>query len=146
MAKAKYHWEGVEYGSAEYHRLWRLANNEHSREYHREYDKKMYKEKLERESARRRRYIEKYPDRFKANQKVYRAIKSGKLIKQPCLYCGVDKVVAHHKDYSKPLEVLWLCQYHHKLEHNRDKIEQGQYCATQRKLSKDGLVLMNQGV
>ena len=46
--KRTFDWEGVEYGSAEYHRRWRLANNEHSREWHRKYDSRMYKEKPER--------------------------------------------------------------------------------------------------
>jgi hypothetical protein len=37
---------------------------------------------------------------------------------QPCKVCG-DKAQAHHHDYSKPLEVEWLCQKHHGLEHRK---------------------------
>jgi hypothetical protein len=38
--------------------------------------------------------------------------------KQPCLVCGVSKRVhAHHKDYSKPLDVDWYCPKHHKEIH-----------------------------
>ncbi len=32
-----------------------------------------------------------------------------------CSDCGETKVEAHHEDYSKPLDVEWLCKKHHKL-------------------------------
>jgi hypothetical protein len=50
----------------------------------------------------------------KANARslVYYAIKRGKLLKQTC-FCGEIKVEAHHEDYNKPLEVIWLCRLHH---------------------------------
>ena len=45
---------------------------------------------------------------------VLRAIKSGKLHRLPCEVCGsTDKIHAHHEDYSKPLDVIWLCSAHH---------------------------------
>ena len=116
----KYEWPGVECGSAEYQRLWRLANREHCLDYHRDYDKKMYALHLQRETERRNRYIKQNPEKFKAHQKVYIAVKAGKLFKQPCEVCGIQKVIAHHTDYSKPLDVLWLCQYHHKQWHTNN--------------------------
>jgi hypothetical protein len=36
-----------------------------------------------------------------------------KLKPEPCYLCGEKKVHAHHPDYSKPLEVFWLCQRCH---------------------------------
>jgi len=45
------------------------------------------------------------------------AIRDGKLIPKPCEKCGESKAEAHHDDYSKPLEVRWLCRKHH-LEHH----------------------------
>jgi len=48
---------------------------------------------------------------------VGRAIRNGKLKKQPCEVCGEIKVEAHHDDYSKPLNVRWLCKYHHTQHH-----------------------------
>jgi len=54
----------------------------------------------------------------KAHQDVNYAIQKGKLVRQPCERCGTTKnVVAHHEDYSKPLDVVWLCQHHHKERH-----------------------------
>ena len=41
-----------------------------------------------------------------------RAIKSGRLVKQGCAVCG-SRAEPHHHDYSKPLDVRWLCHGHH---------------------------------
>ena len=50
---------------------------------------------------------------------VRKAIRSGELIKQPCEICGtLDKIHAHHEDYSNPLDVRWLCSRHHSLLHS----------------------------
>jgi hypothetical protein len=57
------------------------------------------------------------PDRYKAHNKVAYAIKKGALVKQPCTVCGSDQSHAHHEDYTKPLEVIWLCAIHHKERH-----------------------------
>ena len=48
---------------------------------------------------------------------VARAIKNGELIRQPCIRCGAEKSLAHHDDYDKPLDVMWLCQPCHKQRH-----------------------------
>ena len=49
-------------------------------------------------------------DKLKANARsqVHVYIKRGKIIKGICK-CGETKVQAHHEDYNKPLEVIWLC-------------------------------------
>lgn len=41
-------------------------------------------------------------------------LRAGKLIEEPCRICGNIKAEAHHEDYSKPLDVVWLCNKHHK--------------------------------
>jgi hypothetical protein len=34
------------------------------------------------------------------------------------MVCGTqDRVQAHHEDYSRPLDVVWLCPTHHKARH-----------------------------
>ena len=35
------------------------------------------------------------------------------IIRLPCQICG-RKAEAHHYDYNKPLDVLWLCRSHHR--------------------------------
>jgi hypothetical protein len=32
--------------------------------------------------------------------------------------CGATKTEAHHTDYSRPLDVVWLCKHCHRLLHN----------------------------
>lgn len=54
--------------------------------------------------------------RRKANVAVGNAIRDGKLTPQPCFVCG-EKAHAHHPDYSRPLDVTWLCPAHHKAAH-----------------------------
>lgn len=53
------------------------------------------------------------PQAEKARRTINQAIKSKKLTRLPCRVCGDPKSEAHHEDYSKPLEVVWLCHTHH---------------------------------
>jgi len=59
----------------------------------------------------RARYKEDHPDRTRANNIVYNEIRYGRLKQQPCVDCNAPTFLsqAHHEDYSKPLEVMWLC-------------------------------------
>jgi hypothetical protein len=65
------------------------------------------------------KYHKRYPDRRKARQVAGSAIKSGRLTKpNNCSNCNEStKIEAHHPDYSKPLEVVWLCVTCHIEEH-----------------------------
>lgn len=49
--------------------------------------------------------------KLKANARSYVNvyIRRGKIVKLPCEFCGDTDVQAHHDDYSKPLEIRWLC-------------------------------------
>lgn len=60
----------------------------------------------------RNRYAER-PEIGRAHAAVRRSIKNGTLVKQPCAVCGSEDSESHHDDYSKPLEVIWLCGPHH---------------------------------
>ena len=61
--------------------------------------------------------------RVLAHSSVARAIRNGSLLRLPCIKCGKEKSVAHHEDYDKPLEVMWLCQPCHKQRHKELKEE-----------------------
>lgn len=63
-----------------------------------------------------------YPEKYKARYLLNNAIASGKVIKQPCIDCGNKKSHGHHEDYSKPLEVVWLCNVCH-VKHHRSTDE-----------------------
>lgn len=53
-------------------------------------------------------------NRIKQNARVLLNyhLKMGHVQKEECK-CGSQKVEAHHNDYSKPLEVVWLCRKCH---------------------------------
>ena len=53
---------------------------------------------------------------------VSRAVRKGILVRQPCCRCGEAKTGAHHDDYDKPLEVMWLCQPCHKKRHKEIRL------------------------
>lgn len=55
----------------------------------------------------------KYSERFAARTSVRLAIEAGKLFREPCIICGEQRSEAHHEDYSRPLQVKWLCHTHH---------------------------------
>ena len=55
------------------------------------------------------RYRSKYKHKAIAHGRTNYAVSAGKITKKPCALCGNEKVQAHHEDYNKPLEVIWLC-------------------------------------
>lgn len=65
----------------------------------------------------KRRYVENNPMKRSAHVAVGNAIRDGKLVRQPCEVCGSENSHAHHDDYSKPLDVRWLCSKHHAEHH-----------------------------
>lgn len=63
-------------------------------------------------------YRAKYPEKHAARVAVSKAIRQGVLARKPCEVCG-KKGEAHHEDYSRPLDVRWLCREHHAQEHRQ---------------------------
>lgn len=57
------------------------------------------------------------PAKYLARRKVNDAIKCGWITRQPCEVCGMGNAQAHHEDYSKPMEIVWLCLSHHLERH-----------------------------
>lgn len=89
---------------------------QNNREKRAEYERRRFKEPQRKAKIliyqRKRR--SKHPEKTRAHNMVTRAKKSGKLARQPCEVCGDPKSQAHHDDYSKPLDVRWLCFKHHR--------------------------------
>jgi hypothetical protein len=65
------------------------------------------------------RYRAKYPEKIIAKRRLRSAIEAGKIVRpSQCGQCGKPgRVHGHHHDYTKPLEVKWLCALCHAWEH-----------------------------
>ena len=59
----------------------------------------------------RNRFVALSPEKVRAHRLVARAVRRGELIRPAtCSKCGDGgRIHAHHDDYSKPLDVRWLC-------------------------------------
>ena len=66
-----------------------------------------------------KRLQEKYPEKYRARLKLREAVYKKRKKKLPCRVCGNVKSQGHHTDYRKPLEVIWLCDIHHKEIHKK---------------------------
>lgn len=62
-----------------------------------------------------------HKEKFIAKEIIENLVRRGIIQRQSCVNCGNKNSQGHHPDYSKPLEVIWLCQAHHSEEHRRLK-------------------------
>jgi hypothetical protein len=97
----------------------RSKNIEKIREYDRGRSRLLHRLELKKEINKR--WLSEHKDRSNAQQKLRRAVKNGTVKKQLCWACG-EKAEAHHPDYSRPLDVVWLCVVHHRQTHALIKV------------------------
>lgn len=65
-----------------------------------------------------REYRKENRGKYQATNKVNNALRDKRLERKPCEVCGTTtRVHGHHDDYSKPLDVRWLCAAHHRQWH-----------------------------
>ena len=114
----------------EYNRQYRADNQEYFREHGRqwraenpEYQREYYAENRGNILAHQRRYRAKNEEKTVAHTAVTLAIRAGSLVRPDrCSQCGKRCTPdAHHDDYSKPLDVRWICRACHKLHHGTEK-------------------------
>ena len=123
----------------ECHKAYVRANRKRRVEYYRKFDRDRYESdpsrraaiearqsRMKRETpglfkAERQqiqvRFREKNPRKYRAHTALNNAIRDGKISRQPCGTCGSPKAQAHHDDYSRPLDVHWLCSSCHSAHH-----------------------------
>ena len=107
-----------------------FLNHDDSKERNRERNRKRYcldsykayrkqwgQENKEKIIESNKRWYLKNKNKKRANNIVRKAIFDGFLKRLPCSVCGNSKSQAHHTDYSKPLDVVWLCHNHHREAH-----------------------------
>lgn len=111
---------------------WRQKNKDKTREYQKKNKEKhkiyieRYKNKdVERFNKIRRENVrisrERFPEKFAARKILWCELQKGTLIRPTkCSVCQSEgRIEGHHPDYSKPLEVMWLCTRCHVKEHKR---------------------------
>ena len=94
-----------------------------------ERDRQRVKERARRAAGRagpdqeaKNRWARRNPHKVRAQHKARTAVIKGKIAKLPCEVCGSANVQAHHDDYSRPLDVRWLCAKHHAEHHVRVRL------------------------
>lgn len=92
-------------------------------EWYRDYRKKN-RERIKKTNAKWRAanpgWNKKAKEVYLAHRLVNEAIKAGLIVRQPCEVCGTNELNrAHHDDYTKPLQVRWFCESHHRLLHKK---------------------------
>jgi ribosomal protein S27AE len=55
--------------------------------------------------------------KLQARDAVREALRDGRLTRQPCSECGAAKAQAHHDDYTRRLDIVWLCAKCHARTH-----------------------------
>jgi len=83
-----------------------------------------YIKERKRQKAWREKNKEKLKNKTDTHKLVMYAVKLGILSKpKECSKCGqMKRIEGHHEDYSKPLEVIWLCNPCHQALHKTKKI------------------------
>ena len=114
-------------------------NRAEKADYYREYDAKRYQNDP-RVKARHRKYqetpsgkasmerargkwLENNPAKRSAHIAIGNAVRDGKIQKpDTCQSCGAKpgRIEGHHTDYTKPLEVMWLCRTCHVDQHRKE--------------------------
>lgn len=119
--------------AAENKRRWAKKNPERRREARRAWEdrnrelinerrRQRAKEARQKTAAKTRRERKLYPEKYQARTAVSNALQEGRLTKpDTCEDCGEPTksrdLHGHHEDYSKPLDVEWLCATCHGKRH-----------------------------
>ncbi len=119
--------------SSERNKIWRKNNPKRKAEYARKYNRehaeqvaqygRSYRSShLEEKRVYDKKYRKANPEKRRAPVYVHRACKSGELVRAEICSrpscTNTERIEAHHEDYSKPLDVEWLCESCHKKHHN----------------------------
>ena len=114
-------------------RTWYEKNLEKSREMSLEATKKYLNTEHGRKKANERtsKWEKENPEKRRIHDRTMYAVETGKIIRpDECSKCLKKcKPHAHHEDYSKPYDVIWLCSrchfyLHHKHKHHAERLNE----------------------
>lgn len=79
-------------------------------------------EKSEKRKERDRAKRVRDPQKYKARASLNNWIAAGKVVKpKSCSMCSsTGRIHGHHHDYSKPVDVIWVCSACHSLLHKKE--------------------------
>lgn len=84
------------------------------------------KNNAERFQSQMATYRERHPEKIKAHNALRKAVYKGRIVKpEHCEDCGEQfekrQIQGHHEDYSRPLDVEWLCVGCHVQKHREEE-------------------------
>lgn len=98
-----------------------IARRDRDRQRERDRERQRHPARAAQNKASAKRWADNHPEARRAHSRVAWALRSGQLERGPCEQEATGEcsglVHAHHDDYSKPLDVRWLCSVHHAKEH-----------------------------
>ena len=94
----------------------------------REYDKARYRTTLHRQQQLASLFKSRPKLHVKANDALSNAIRCRRVIRaEACWHCGsTERIEGHHVDYSRPLDVIWLCRSCHCKAHRQTTLSERQ--------------------
>lgn len=89
-------------------KAWQKANPERVKATKRQYEM----DHPDKKAQWRQKFDAENPEKRAAHRAVSREIRAGRMVRpEHCSECGqAGRIEAHHEDYSKHLEVVWLCK------------------------------------
>lgn len=108
---------------AEKYKRWALKNPDKRRAINLKYSRTdKGRANSRRVGAKYRSVTQRLRDKIKVNAaaKLSYHVRVGNVKRGPCSKCGDQNTIGHHHDYSKPLDVIWLCPRHHAEVHAND--------------------------
>jgi len=105
-----------------YQEIYALTRKESMASYNKEYRQTEKGKEVHRKAEQKYRTL--YPEKMKAHNIVSRALAIGELVRPDrCENCFEKCFTeAHHKDYSKPFDVNWLCNKCHSAMRKKGKV------------------------
>lgn len=119
----------AEYNYRKYHENIEEARKKSRDSYWRTREKRLARAKMYHQTERGKQALKdtksRYPEKVYAREQLAYAVSSGAITRpRVCTACNLERSIqAHHTDYSKPLEVMWLCTPCHAEQHRLEKLK-----------------------